>query len=204
MRKMLHCLTLAAALVLTAPNTAQAQGTAGPILRPGDRVDLVVWRRPELSGSFDVTLQGTVNHPLLNDVQVAGVTLETAWDNVNQRLLRYEERPQFTITPLLRVVIGGEVRQPSLYTLAPQTTIAEAVASAGGVTVNARLDKVRLVRGGQTTVLDLTAVDATLETARIRSGDQIFVERKVSVFRDYIAPAGSIASAVVGLLNLIL
>ena len=38
----------------------------------------------------------------------------------------------------------------------------------------------------------------------VRSGDQIFVQRRVSVFREYIAPAGSITAALVAIVGLII
>jgi polysaccharide biosynthesis/export protein len=200
----MHVIVLLVLLLLPVSTAhAQARDTGASILRPGDRVEITVWGRSELSGTFDITAEGTVNHPLLSEIQIAGIHSTEARALLRGHLSRYIDTPQFTMTPLLRVGVGGEVRQPSLYTLKPETTVAEAVATAGGGTPNARMNRVRLIREGTVSTLDLTASNSTLASSYIRSGDQIFVDRKTNVFRDYIAPAGSIASALVGMLNFV-
>lgn len=174
------------------------------MLRIGDAVQITVWRRPELTGEFAITEDGTIAHPLLRTVRVVDLSLSA----VEQRLADYlgslEANPQFVIQPLLRVSVGGEVRQPSLYRLPPTTSIAEAVALAGGATDRGRLDRVRLFRGGAEISIDLTRPEAGLAQQAIRSGDQIFVDRRTNVFRDYIAPAGSITAGIATLIGIML
>ena len=117
-------------------------------------------------------------------------------------LRRYEETPTFSMYPLFQVIVGGDVREPKLYTLPPEATIAQAVALAGGPTERGELDRVRLLRGGQEIVLDLTRPEAA--AMPVRSGDQIIIPRRRDVFRDVLIPASSVAGAVAGLLSLIL
>ncbi len=62
----------------------------------------------------------------------------------------------------------------------------------------------RLLRGGQERVLDLTRPETGAAAMGIRSGDQIVIPRRRDVFRDVVIPASSVAGALVGLLNLIL
>jgi len=180
---------------------AQLPGESSLVLRPGDAVRLTVWRSPELSGEFAVLEDGTLAHPLLRDVRVTDVPLSTMEGRVRERLSRLESNPQFVIEPLVRVTVGGEVRQPGLLRLAPGTSIAEAVALAGGVTERGRLSRVRLVRGGAVERVDLANPSSGWAQRSVHSGDQIFVERRSAIFRDYIAPAASITGAVVALVN---
>lgn len=180
---------------------AQTPPWSEPLLRAGDVVELTVWKRPELSGSFQVLSDGSLAHPLFTELRIADRTIQEARAEIGKMLLLYEGDPHFFITPKLRVAVGGEVRQPSLYSLAPEMTVAQAVAAAGGVMPNAKLDRVRLLRDGVEYRVDLTRGDDALSMLQVRSGDRIFVDRKVSLFREYIAPAGSILAAVVGLLN---
>jgi polysaccharide export outer membrane protein len=182
---------------------AQAPDTAQTVLHPGDAVKITVWRQAELSGEFPIADDGTIVHPLYRDVKVTGMPISAAAAQVQDYLARLQANPQFVVQPLLRVSVGGEVRQPSLYRLPPATSIAEAVALAGGATDLGRLNRVRLFRGGREVTVDLTSPESGLAQAPIRSGDQIFVDRKVNVFREYIAPAGSIASAFISLIALI-
>jgi polysaccharide export outer membrane protein len=172
-------------------------------LGPGDALRITVMRHPELSGEFVVANDGTLVHPIYRELQVAGVTMTDAERMVHQLLGRFEARPEFVLDPLFQVAVGGEVRQPNLYPLRPATTIAQAVAIAGGATERGRLDQVRLFRGGAQYVIDLSRPELGMGLDRIQSGDQILVERRRSVFREYIAPAGSVVAALAAVLNIL-
>lgn len=185
---------------LTAQNGA---GSSSATLRPGDAVQLSVWRNPELSGEFSISDAGTIAHPLLDKVHIAGVPIPEARARVHAYLALLDSNPEFVLEPLFRVSVGGEVRQPSLYRLHPSTSLAEAVAIAGGVSERGRMDHVRLYRGGAEFNIDLTRPEAGLAQESIRSGDQLFVERRGSIWRDYITPAGSLTAAVVSLIGIL-
>jgi protein involved in polysaccharide export with SLBB domain len=118
-------------------------------------------------------------------------------------LARYETNPSFVISPLLRVFVGGEVRLPSVYTLPPRTTVAQAVAQAGGATERGRLDRVRVRRQKDVILVDLTRPDGAAPT-EIRSGDQVTVERTRSVLRDYLGPASSVIAALAAISSVII
>ncbi|HEY0776536.1 MAG TPA: polysaccharide biosynthesis/export family protein [Gemmatirosa sp.] len=193
----------ALAACLLAARLAVAQpGAAAATLSPGDHVQIAVFRAPELSGDFPVGSDGTITHPLYHGARVVGLTQPEVESRVRTVLSRLDANPQFVVQLLLRVSVGGEVTRPNLFTLPPETTIAQAVAQAGGANSQGRLDEVRLVRGGQATTLDLTQPGAPLD-ATIRSGDQIIVGRNRSVFRDVIAPLGSVIAGIAGVASLI-
>lgn len=189
---------------LPAPTAAQETEDVA-VLRPGDLVQITVWRQPEFDGEFEISGDGTIEHPVFGNVVAGGVPLDDARLNL-ERFLReqYDSNPQFLMRPLFRVAVGGEVRQPNLFALSPQTTLAQAVAMAGGPTERGRLDRVYLIRGGGRVSVDLTDPASTLAQSTIRSGDQLLVERDVRIFRDYIAPASSVTGALVALLNVFL
>ena len=171
-------------------------------MNPGDHVQIAVFRSPELSGDFPVGSDGTITHPLYHAARVAGLTQGGVESRVRTVLSRLDANPQFVVQILLRVSVGGEVPRPNLFTLPPETTLAQAVAAAGGANSQGRLDEVRLVRNGRATTLDLTQPGGGLEST-IRSGDQVIVGRNRSVFRDVIAPLGSIIAGIAGVASLI-
>lgn len=175
-----------------------------PVLNPGDAIRITVWRKPELSGEFEVTADGSIRHPLYRDVRVAGVPLPTAEERVRVFLKRLEANPDFVVEPLFRVAVGGEVRQPNLYTFTPEVTIAQAVARAGGGTEHGRLNRVRLLRDERELVIDLTRPDVAGARLPVRSGDQIIVPRRSSIFRDQLALAVSLAGATAAILGIFL
>lgn len=200
--KRLLLLFLAVAGVLPAPLRAQAADDL--VIQPGDAVQITVWRKPEFSGEFSVAANGAVDHPLYQDVVLAGVPMAVARQRLRDFLSTWETDPRFVVKPLFRVAVGGEVTKPDLYALAPETTIIQAVARAGGVTARGRLTRVRVLRAGADFTVDLTRSDSPLARTTVRSGDQIVVEQRGSeTFRQYIAPAGTFAMAAVSLLSLL-
>jgi polysaccharide biosynthesis/export protein len=191
-----------AVLLLPAPALAQVPVAAGAPrsdqVQVGDAVRITVWRNADLSGQIDIAEDGTMIHPLYRTVRAAGLTLPQLESEIREVLLRYESGPQFVVEPLFRVMITGEIRSPDIYAFPPRTTIAEAIARAGGVTEFARSDRARLLRDGQTQYIDLTRPYIELEGVRIRSGDQIVIDRNRRIWRDTVQPTlgvvGSLSS----------
>lgn len=166
------------------------------MLSPGDIVRLTVWRRPEFSGDFVVAPDSSITHPLLREVKVAGVPFVTMEARVRTFLSRYDATPAFVASPLLRVFAGGEVRQPNVYTVPPGSSITQLIALAGGPTERAELENTTLVRREERYTFDLTMPRAPGATLEVRSGDQVLIGRRRSVFSEVIAPLGSVVGAV--------
>jgi polysaccharide biosynthesis/export protein len=199
-------LVVTAASLLSGGAVAQSPAPASSAaeqvsLSPGDSVRVVVWRKPEMSGDFIVGPDGTITHPLYRSVRVGGVPFSTAESNVRTFLARFEQDPQFVLEPLVRVAVSGEVGRPQVFALRPETTIADAVAQAGGPNQFGRRDKVRVLRkepNGQQREFMVNILSPEDAAARIRvhSGDQIVVDRKRSFFREIFLPAlGVLGSA---------
>jgi len=203
-----HLLLLLALATALCPRAAAAQtpggGNGGEVLRPGDVVRITVWRKPELSGEVVVGADGKLKHPLYKSVVVGGVPLSVVEQRLATEIGTYESNPQFVLEPLLRVTVAGEVRQPSLYSLAPETTISQAVALAGGAGERGRLDQVRVVRGGRELLVDLTRPDARWATASIQSGDQIVVGRRRDTLRDFVGPVAALIGAAAAISNILI
>ncbi len=201
----LFSLALLAFVLLSAPASAQeSRASSGQaVLTPGDSVRIVVWRKPEFSGDFVVAPNGTITHPLFRAVQVGGIPFATAEANLRKYLSQFAQNPEFVIAPRIRVAVSGEVARPSVFALRPETTIAEAVARAGGATETGARDRVRVVRlgsSGQQEQLIINLTDPTVGYGKIpvQSGDQIIVDRRRSFLRDVLLPTlgviGSVAS----------
>lgn len=198
-----------AVAILVAPTALFAQAT--PVtdfrslsLNPGDQVRIVVWRNLELTGDFTIAGNGTITHPLYREIQVTGVPITTVEERLKTFLTRYIANPQFVVLPLVKIIVGGEVRAPNVYSVPPETTIAQAIILAGGPTERGRLDRVRILRDGQEIPVDLTEASSDVATLQIRSNDQILITRQRNTFRDVVAPALSAVGAVAGLVNIII
>jgi polysaccharide export outer membrane protein len=198
-------LVLLAFVLISVPVAAQESRASSDqsVLAAGDSVRIVVWRKPEFSGDFVVAPNGSITHPLYRSVQVGGIPFATAEANVRRFLARFEETPEFVMEPLIRVAISGEVGRPQVFAVRPETTIAEAVARAGGTTEDGVRDRVRVLRldpNGQQNQIIVNLADPTGGSSRtpVRSGDQIVVDKKRNFMREVLVPVlgviGSIAS----------
>lgn len=193
-----------AAAALFRAHPAAAQADAPVVLRPGDAVRIAVYGKEDMSGEFAVTADGAIAHPLYRSVTVAGVPLSEVDARLRRRLQQYEANPEFVVEPLFRVSVGGEVRQPNLYMVGPDVTLMQAVAKAGGLTERGRLDRVRLMRDGVEQSLDLSHPTAATAALTVRSGDQIYVERRRDTARELVAPVASVIAAVAAVARLII
>ncbi|MBB4634706.1 polysaccharide biosynthesis/export family protein [Longimicrobium terrae] len=174
---------------------AAAQTGADVSVRPGDQIRLAVWRQPDFSGDFPVAPDGTIQHPLLSEVRVAGATRAQIREQILRTLQRYEREPQFVFDFLYRVGVSGEVRLPNLYTLTPETTIVQALAAAGGASDNARLDQAVLLRDGRETIIDLLRPTPEVAAMKVQSGDILRLPRRTQRLRETVSFGSSIIAA---------
>lgn len=196
--------SLLVASLLLGATAAQAQ-TGGPqALNPGDQVRIAVWRNPEMSGDFTVAANGTLNHPLYREVQVTGIPLTSVEERLRTFISRYTNNPQFVILPLVKIIVGGEVRAPNMFSVPPETTVTQAVILAGGPSERGKLDRVRLLRDGQTIFLDMGRPDSQAASLQVRSGDQIIVPRSTNVLRDFLGPTASMVGALAAIASIFL
>lgn len=179
--------------------TAASGGAA--VLRPGDAIQVSVWRRPDLSGEFPIAADGTIVHPILRQVVITGVPLDEVERRVAGLLRSFEGDVEFSLQPLVRVGVAGEVRQPNLYLLTPDMTVANAVSRAGGPTERGRIDKVTLLRGGVAQEMDLVDPSGVGAQLRVESGDQILVARRRDILREYVMPISSVVAAIAALIR---
>jgi polysaccharide export outer membrane protein len=202
---MLRALSAILVLALTALPARAAAQTVLPdtiFVRPGDAIHLSVWRQPDLSGEFPVASNGTIQHPLLSSIVVAGVPRSVIQARLTEALSRLDREPRFVFDFRYRVAVGGDVRLPGLYRLEPQTTVAEAIATAGGATPTARLDRVVLVRPGGRIVVDLLDPNGSAASTQLRSGDEIRVPRARVILRDIIGPVAAVVGALGAVVSL--
>jgi polysaccharide export outer membrane protein len=197
-------LLLSGSLLAQNPSPSTEQVT----LAPGDSIRVVVWRKPEMSGDFIVGPDGAITHPLYQAVRVGGIPFSTAQVNLRNFLARFEQDPQFVAEPLVRVAVSGEVGRPQVFAVRPETTIAEAVAQAGGPNQFANRNRVRILRkdaGGRQRELSVSLLDpeGSSATLRVHSGDQIVIDRRKSFFRDIFLPALSVVGSAASIYLLI-
>ena len=180
MRKFLILLLALASFApaaLLAQDEGDAPGGQPLTLRPGDVVKVVIWREEDLSGDFQVDEEGVIVLPLLGERRVTEVPLRDLRRQLEAEYREHLRNPSISITPLRRVNVLGEVKQPGLYNLDPTVSLAGAISTAGGHSQEGTLSKVTVVRDGRV-VRTQPAMGATLQDLGVRSGDEIYVGRR--------------------------
>ena len=172
---------LTSVILLLGLQTLSAQnlpdGSAGAAILPGDVLKVEIWREADLSGEFLVDENGAVTLPLLGERKVIGSTLAEVRDTLILAYRTELRNPSISITPLRRIYVLGEVNQPGLHAVDPTVSLAGAIALAGGANANGDLRRIRVIRDNQV-ILEGVAAEAALAAVDIRSGDQIFVDRR--------------------------
>jgi len=204
MNRRLHSVIALIALFAAPTLSARGQDVAPQGLAPGDQIRISVWKNPELSGDFTIAANGTILHPLYRDVQVTGIPMSAVEDRIRTFLQKYQTNPQFVVQALVRIIVGGEVRTPNVYSVPPETTVAQAIALAGGPTDRASLGKVRVIRDRQEVRMDLTRADSDAALVQIRSGDQVLVGRASQSLVNVVGPVTSSIAAVAAILSIVL
>ena len=172
---------------------------AAQLLRPGDVVQLRIWREPDLSGEYQVDETGTAVFPLLGDMRVTELSPAALKERLVDGYTEYLRDPAIDITLLRRVNVLGSVTRPGLYRVDPTMTVADAIALAGGATPAGDPDKVRLLREGDVLTAKLSRRTRISELP-IRSGDQFYVPERSWLARN----SNIVAAAITGSVSLVI
>jgi polysaccharide export outer membrane protein len=127
-----------------------------------DRLQVTVWRNPELSVTVPVRPDGKISVPLIGDVSAGGNTAEQVAASITKKLTTYIREPNVTVMVvelhshefISRVRVTGAVRTPRSMPYRQGMTVLDAVLEAGGVTDFAAPNRAKLYRKGK----DKTAV----------------------------------------------
>jgi polysaccharide export outer membrane protein len=110
-------------------------------LDAGDRIRLVVYGEPNLTGEFGVDGAGRMGVPLVGTMRAGGLTAAELEDRIVARLSpEYLKDPKVTVEIIgyRPFYIVGEVKSPGSYPYVSGMTAINAVALAGGFTYRAR------------------------------------------------------------------
>ena len=159
-----------------------------------DRVQVSVWRNPDLSVTVPVRPDGKISVPLIGDVAAAGQTPMEVSETVKNKLSYYIRDPNVSVIVtdlqshefLNRVRITGAVRNPQSIPYRQGMTVLDAVLQAGGVNDFAAPDRTKLHRKTQSktevisiklgSLLSKGGVDSNIE---VKPGDVIAVPERL-------------------------
>lgn len=189
-------LLLSLVLLLPAPLAGQQPSVDSFRLGIGDAIRIEIPDRPDLAGTFEIAHDGAVLLPLLGFVEVASRSFGEVVDEIETGYRVETADEPLRVTPLIRVMVQGQVRRPGYVTVDPADRFGAVLDRAGGLSETADPKRIRLVREGE--VLATLDPETRPADVRFRPGDRLIVEER-SWFRRhasaFIQAFGSIAAA---------
>ena len=133
---------------------------------PEDVLDINVWKNPELSRErVPVRPDGKISHPLINEINVSGLTTAQVKAEIAQRLAQFIENPEVAVvvreihSP--KVSVSGNVRMAGYFELkTPDVTVLDMIAKAQGLNEFADKGNIKVLRRGQNGAIDFKYNDA--------------------------------------------
>jgi polysaccharide export outer membrane protein len=120
---------------------------------PGDTVNIIVWRNPEVSMSVPVRPDGSITTPLVEDLPAAGKTSSALARDLEKALTKYIQQPVVTVvvtsfvgmfSEQIRVV--GQATKPQALPYRKDMSLMDVLIAVGGTTEFAAGNRASLIR----------------------------------------------------------
>ena len=123
------------------------------VIGPGDMVNIVVWRNPELSLSVPVRPDGKITTPLVEDLDAMGKDPSSLARDIEKALEKFIRDPVVTVivtafvgpyTEQIRVI--GEAAKPQVLAYKQKMTVLDVMIAVGGLTDFADGNRAKILR----------------------------------------------------------
>jgi polysaccharide export outer membrane protein len=154
-----------------------------------DVFEVRVFAEPDLSGTYRISADGTVDYPFVGRIAVIGMRSGDVQELIASKLKDgYLKNPQVSLMVKewnsRKVSVIGQVQKPGSVAYFPNMTIVDAIAAAGGFTGIASKNAVTLRREMKGSVESKTCPVADISEGRapnvvLRPGDILVVEERL-------------------------
>ena len=126
------------------------------VIGPGDTLNIIVWRNPELSMSVPVRPDGKITTPLVDELVAQGKNSVEVARDIEKLLGKYVRDPVVTVivtsfvgpySEQIRVV--GEAAKPQFLPYKQKMTLLDVMIAVGGLTDFAAGNRATILRGGE-------------------------------------------------------
>ena len=123
------------------------------LIGPGDAVNIIVWRNPEVSMSVPVRPDGKITTPLVEDLPAAGKTSTELARDIEKALAKYIQQPVVTVvvtnfignySEQVRVI--GQATKPQALPYRRDMSLMDVMIAVGGTTEFAAGNRASLIR----------------------------------------------------------
>lgn len=124
------------------------------LIGPGDSVNIIVWRNPEVSMSVPVRPDGKITTPLVDDLPASGKTSSQLARDIEKALAKYIQDPVVTVivtgfvgpySEQIRVI--GQAAKPQALPYREGMSLMDVLIAVGGITEFASGNKASIIRG---------------------------------------------------------
>ena len=148
------CLFVLAGCASTRPAVVETQ-VINPeyLIGPGDNINIIVWRNPEVSMSVPVRPDGKITTPLVEDLPAAGKTSTQLARDIEAALAKFIQQPVVTVvvtnfvgnySEQIRVI--GQAAKPQALPYRKEMSLMDVLIAVGGVTEFASGNKATVIR----------------------------------------------------------
>lgn len=135
-------------------NLAHAQDEGAPrddyTVLPGDRLQVSVWKEPDLQLEVLVRPDSAFSFPLAGDISTKGRSVVELQTELTQRLGRYISSPVVTVSVIEvlgnKIYVIGQVNRPGDFVVNPRVDVMQALSMAGGLTAFANTNDIKILR----------------------------------------------------------
>jgi polysaccharide export outer membrane protein len=160
--KLIKCALLAAACALALAGCASTGRPAGAeaqasnpeyLIGPGDSINIIVWRNPEVSMAVPVRPDGKITTPLVEDLPAAGKTSTQLARDIEQALGKFIQQPVVTVvvtnfvgnySEQIRVI--GQAAKPQALAYRRDMSLMDVLIAVGGTTEFAAGNRASVIR----------------------------------------------------------
>ncbi|HWK51370.1 MAG TPA: polysaccharide biosynthesis/export family protein, partial [Steroidobacter sp.] len=124
---------------------------ASYVVKPGDTLEISVWKEPDLQRQVLVRPDGAFSFPLVGEVDARGKTIGDLNKLVAERLAKYISGAVVTVSVQEirgnKIFVLGQVNKPGEFIVNPSVNIMQALSMAGGMTPFAASNDIIVLRG---------------------------------------------------------
>jgi len=119
-------------------------------VKPGDTLQVSVWKEPDLQGPVLVRPDGAFSFPLAGQFDARNKTVQELQTELTARLKKYISDPVVTVSISEikgnKVYVIGQVNKPGDFVVNPRVDVMQALSMAGGTTPFAALGDIMILR----------------------------------------------------------
>jgi len=133
-----------------------------------------------ITGDYYIEPNGLINLPIIGILNTSNKDFKEIKSEIEFRYDSLYKDPHLSVNALFRINILGAVEAPGFYYVSDYEKFTAILSFAGGTTVGADLDEIKLIRNYKSIEIDVETIIQEGGSATdfgLQSGDQVFVPR---------------------------